>query len=107
VMRERDQLDLMIDPPPDVVIEVDITSSSTGRLPIYAELGVPEVWRCNGHSLKFNELADGAYREITESIALPGIKPASIMQIVDQRFDFGQTSLVKQFRDSIRASKAQ
>lgn len=105
-MRDRDQLDLTIDPPPDVVIEVDITSSSTGRLPIYAELGVPEVCRCNGHTLKFYQLADGGYRELAESIALPGLEPGPIMRIVDQRFDVGQTSMVKQFRDWIRNSEA-
>jgi len=107
-MRERDQLDLQIDPPPDIAIEVDITSSSLGRLPIYAALGVREVWRCDGHSLRFLELDQtGSYREVLESTALPGLKPADLMPFVDQRFDFGQTSLVKRFRGWIRANRSE
>jgi Uma2 family endonuclease len=36
-------LDLAVDPPPDLVVEVDITRSSLDKFPIYAALGVPEV----------------------------------------------------------------
>jgi len=38
------------DPPPDLVLEVDITNPSDRRLQIYALLGVPEVWRYDGYS---------------------------------------------------------
>ena len=46
----KEQIDLRQDPPPDLVIEIDITSSSINRLDIYADIGVPEVWRYDGHS---------------------------------------------------------
>ena len=106
-MRDRDQLDLLIDPPPDIVIEVDITSSSTGRLPIYAELGVSEVWRCDGRALKFYLLnSRGVYQEIGASATFPPLAPDDIMRFVDQRFDVGQTSLVKQFREWVRTQKS-
>ena len=48
VVRDREVLDLDVDPPPDLAIEVDITSSSLNRMEIYAELRVPEVWRYDG-----------------------------------------------------------
>jgi Uma2 family endonuclease len=102
-MRDRDELDLAIDPPPDLAIEVDITSSSVGRLPVYADLGVQEVWRCDGRSLKFLRLsAAGSYEEIPESAALPGLRPEHVLQFLDQRFDCGQTTLVRRFRDWMR-----
>ena len=41
----RDTIDLLVDPPPDLAIEVDISRSSLDRMGIYAALGVPEVWR--------------------------------------------------------------
>ncbi|MEB3338700.1 MAG: Uma2 family endonuclease [Leptolyngbyaceae bacterium] len=45
------QIDLRQDPLPELAIEIDITSSSMNRLDIYADLGVPEVWRYDGRSL--------------------------------------------------------
>ena len=57
------QLDLNVDPPPDLVIEVDVTSSSLKRLPLVAAMGVAEVWRLVGGSLAFLHLqADGTYQ---------------------------------------------
>ena len=49
-MAGRRRLDLRVDPPPDLAIEVDVTSSSLNRLAIYAALGVPEVWRARRQS---------------------------------------------------------
>ncbi|HEY9740149.1 MAG TPA: Uma2 family endonuclease, partial [Coleofasciculaceae cyanobacterium] len=45
VVRTLDEIDFNQDPPPDLVIEIDISSSSINRLSLYAALGVPEVWR--------------------------------------------------------------
>ena len=39
----KDRPDLSVDPPPDLVIEIDITSPSISKLPIYAQMGVPEA----------------------------------------------------------------
>ncbi len=49
----KDRLDLNIDPPPDLAIEVDIMSRSVARQPIYAALGIPELWRFDGQSWSF------------------------------------------------------
>src|SRR5262249_45343136 len=57
------QLDPDVDPPPDLVIEVDVTSSSLKRLPVFAAMGVPEVWRLAGGALECLHLQpDGTYR---------------------------------------------
>src|SRR6266700_436280 len=50
-VRDRDQIDLTVGPPPDLVIEIDISSSSLDRFPIFANIGVPEVWRYDGTRL--------------------------------------------------------
>ena len=39
----RDRLDLTVDPPPDLAIEVEITSKT--QLSAYEALGVPEIRR--------------------------------------------------------------
>jgi Uma2 family endonuclease len=70
-MRGRMRLDLRTDPPPDLAIEVDVTSSSLDRMSIYAALGIPEVWRLTTAALSFNVLVAGAYRVEPNSLAFP------------------------------------
>ncbi len=70
-VRGKDRIDLTVDPPPDLVIEVDITSPSINKLPIYARLRVPEVWRYDGKKLEISKLESGNYVEARESLALP------------------------------------
>ena len=68
----RSGLDLTIDPPPDLAIEVDITSSSLDRQGIYAALGVPEIWRFDGESLRVYQIqADGTYMQCESSPTFP------------------------------------
>jgi Putative restriction endonuclease len=65
-------LDLTVDPPPDLVIEVDITRSSLDKLPIYAALGIPEVWRYTAGEVEMRCLTADAYAVSDTSRALPG-----------------------------------
>ncbi len=60
-IRSREDIDLAQDPPPDLVLEIDITSPSLLRLPIYEALGVPEVWRYDGRELHLYSLQSGIY----------------------------------------------
>ena len=60
-IRGKDRIDLTVDPPPDLAIEVDNTSSSINRMAIYAALGVPEVWRFDGETLTICRLINGQY----------------------------------------------
>jgi Uma2 family endonuclease len=70
------------DPPPDLWIEVDNRASSAGRLPIYASLGVPEVWRYRAakKSLHFLQLVDGTYHASERSVAIPAMTPALVLE---------------------------
>jgi Uma2 family endonuclease len=83
LIRDRDDIDLDIDPPPDLAIEVDNFNNSEGKLPIYAALRVPEVWRYDVRSgvLWFGRLqADGTYRPIARSEALPLLTPELVLE---------------------------
>jgi len=60
----------MKDPPPDLVIEVDITRSSLNRFPIFAAVGVPEVWRFDGDRVTMYCLEGGRYSQIETSLVL-------------------------------------
>jgi Uma2 family endonuclease len=72
-MRGRAMIDLTLDPPPDLVIEINVDCPSLPKLPIYARLGVPEVWRYDGSALNILILESGEYQERGESAALPGL----------------------------------
>ena len=50
-MRARDEIDLTVDPAPDLVIEVDLTPFSLNKLLIFAALGVNEIWWYDGRQL--------------------------------------------------------
>ena len=54
-------IDLTLDPPPDLAIEIDMTSPSIPRLPIYCALGIPEVWRFDGETMVLLALVNGKY----------------------------------------------
>jgi Uma2 family endonuclease len=66
------EMDLTKDPPPDLAVEIDITSSSIARQPIYAALGVPELWRFDGKKLTVSRLArSGEYKPQKSSSLFP------------------------------------
>ncbi|WP_435011658.1 Uma2 family endonuclease [Tundrisphaera lichenicola] len=81
------------DPPPDLWIEVDHRVSSAGRLPVYAGLGVPEVWRYRARrkTLQFLRLVDGSYEPIEHSLCLPNLTPTMVLTALalgDDRFEY-------------------
>lgn len=55
------ELDFTVDPPPDLVIEVDITHDSVNKFPLVAALGVPEVWRYDGSRVSIHLLRNARY----------------------------------------------
>ncbi|MGF1600950.1 MAG: Uma2 family endonuclease [Chloroflexi bacterium AL-N5] len=65
------QVDLEQDPPPDLVVEVDITHTDIDKNALYAKLGVPEFWRFNGRTLTLYQLQVGQYTEVEVSPTFP------------------------------------
>ncbi len=90
-MRRMEGLDLAVDPPPDLAIEVDNSRDSEAALPIYARLGVPEVWRYDvrAGTLWFGRLRGESYAEVARSGCLPRLTPALVLQALDV-FDQGE-----------------
>lgn len=97
-MTGRDDFDPAVDPPPDLAIEVDVSSSSLGRLPIYGALGVPEVWRCDGENLFVHVLNDGKYRTQPASPALPGLSMEVLQAFLSRRTQDDEITLIREFR---------
>ena len=77
-------LDLTVDPPPDLVIEVDITRSSLNKLPIYAALAVPEVWRYTNGEVEIRCLTADVYAVAGTSRVLPGIHAKMVTRCLEE-----------------------
>ncbi len=98
-------VDLTAAPPPDLVIEVDITRSSLNKLPIYAALGVPEIWRYTDGKVEMRRLIEGAYTVTDTSWVLPGIDAVLVSHLIDEaRTASNQT---RWFKSVIAAIEAQ
>ncbi len=104
-VRNKQNIDLnQGDIPPDLAIEIDITNSSIDKLPIYAALGVGEIWRYDGKKLRFYGLNRETqnYDEIRQSLAFPLLDMTMIPQWLEQRLIIGETATLKQVRQWVR-----
>lgn len=106
VVRGKKQIDLRVDPPPDLAIEVDYTHSSLNRLAIYAALGIPEVWRLDEQTLTLYRLVDGDYQVQETSIALPLWHRDDLLRFLSMSQTMGETSWVKALRQWLREGLA-
>ena len=68
-------VNLEIDPPPDLVVEVDITHTDINKLQLYAAMGVPEFWRIYA-------LCNGEYEEVKESPTFPLIPKVKLYEFL-------------------------
>ncbi|OYQ65339.1 hypothetical protein B9G53_07995 [Pseudanabaena sp. SR411] len=102
IIRGKEVIIVGQDPAPDLVLEVDITNPSDRRLPIYALLAVPEVWRYDGYSLEFLALDNGAYQPIEKSLSFPDLPAAIIVEYVQKRLTLGESGTLREFRKWVR-----
>jgi Uma2 family endonuclease len=97
-VRGKMQIDLLVDHPPDLAIEIDITRSSLDRLAIYAKLAIPEVWRFDGQSLRIHLLEpNGSYVESSTSRCLPQLAVHEMVPFLQPDDDLDDTTRVRQF----------
>ncbi|MEG5060518.1 Uma2 family endonuclease [Microcoleus sp. A2-C5] len=101
-VRDRQELDLETAPPPDLAIEIDITSSSMNKLAIYSALRVPELWLYNGRVLKFYQLVETEYVECDFSIAFPFVSVAEMAVFFTRTQTMGEMALLKSFRTWVK-----
>lgn len=102
-VRGQTEFNFQIDPPPDLAIEIEMSRSLVNRISIYAAIGVPEIWRCNGKTLRFCQLqADGTYADSTHSSSFPFLCPSDLephLAIDDSR---DETTRVRQYMQWLR-----
>jgi Uma2 family endonuclease len=98
-------LDLDRDPPPDLAIEVDISHQSKIKFPIYAALGVPEIWRYRKGKIYFYRLSGQNYVEIQASDLFPFLTPPALESFLDQDYIQGFNEVKRKFRKWVQANK--
>ncbi len=106
-MRRKTELDLSIDPPPDLAVEVEVSRPAIDKLPIYAAFGVPELWRFEGRSILVFELdAAGRYEPREESVCFPRFPVAQAVKVLQKVHAASETALVRSFRQWVREHAA-
>lgn len=100
-IRGKRRLDLAVDPPPDLALEIDITART--HLKTYEALGVPELWRFSRKGLIIYVLQTNEYTEVEESLAFPdwGLKKV-IPQYLEQSRALGRNATIRAFRQWVR-----
>lgn len=104
-VRGKRELDFTQDPPPDLSVEIDITSSSINQLSLYAELGVSEVWRYNGSELIFYQLQSGKYAIVDRSLTFPILSPDRVLEFLADCQTDGINQAVKNLRTWVQATR--
>lgn len=105
-VRGKKRIDLSKDPAPDLVIEIDITSSSIPKMPIFAHFGVPEVWQYDGSSLRMSKLEGNEYVSIDRSLAFPIITSRVLEDFLAKSQEWeDHPRLVRFIRDWVTANR--
>ncbi len=105
-VRGRRQIDLAVDPPPDLVIEIEVTNPSLPKFPLYAAMGVPEVWRSDEGRASINRLEGDLYVEVAESAALPPLTGEDLSRFLAQSRALRRTELMRSMRAWARTRSA-
>jgi Uma2 family endonuclease len=103
LVRGKEKIDLAVDPPPDLGVEIEITRSLVSRLSICEALGFPEIWRFHGRVLRvYHRTREGGYVESEYSFHFPFLKVQEMVPFLQKRTEIEENRLVRQFRDWVR-----
>lgn len=101
-VRNKIAINLNNDPPPDLVVEVDLTSSSLDRFQIYASLGVPELWRYDEGVLHIYQLQQGQYVQCNNSPTFVELPLIEIPRFLEESQRVGVMGMTRNFRNWVR-----
>jgi Uma2 family endonuclease len=106
-MKSKRRLNPDRDPPPELIVEVDITSSSDDRIEFYQRLGVAEVWRYSGEVVEILTLAKPQnYRMVKRSRLFPFLTADDLSRFLSRRNSIDDTQLETEFEDWVRQQVA-
>jgi Uma2 family endonuclease len=101
LVRGVDEIDLKVHPPPDIVLEVDITSPSLDKFGLYLAARVPEVWRYDGAHIGFHKLAGERYETASNSLCFPHLTAAMLERYLTVGRVQGSAAMLKEVKSEI------
>lgn len=104
-VRGRREIDAEVDPPPDLLIEIDVTNQSIDKFPIYAQMGVPEIWRYQRGRVSIHSLDADTYHETDGSIVLPPITGAVLTRFVEASTRLDRLHWLRSLREWVRTQR--
>lgn len=102
LVRDREEIDLTQDPPPDLVLEVEYSRSSVNKLRLYASMRVPEFWRYDGRSLHIYRLDKEQYQLCENSPTFAPVAVSEIPRFLEETKKIGEVAMVRSFRAWVR-----
>ncbi|MDJ0581767.1 Uma2 family endonuclease [Crocosphaera sp.] len=94
------KLDMSIDPPPDLAIEIDVTSFT--NIENYITLKIPEVWIYKINELNIYLFRDNSYIESNTSLIFPDFSVREIItQYVDRAWQVGSSVALREFNQTL------
>jgi len=105
LVRRKRELDLTQDPPPDLMLEVDFTSSSLDKEPIYRALGVPEVWCYASGKLTIKRLQQDGYKLLIYSPTFANLPLTEIPRFLEQSEEIGEVEMLLAFQSWVREQR--
>ena len=102
LVKNKKRFEASQDPAPDLVVEIDITSSSGHRLAVYKDLGIREIWLYDGNSFQILQLQEGEYQAFEESAIFPNLPLSEIGNFLQQVGEVDYLELIKMFRLWVR-----
>jgi Uma2 family endonuclease len=99
------QIDLSTDPPPDVIVEIDVTHGSQHKLAFYAALGVPEIWRYDEQRAQIYHLTEKGYVEMVASRVFTLLTGDALSRFLEQSKSEGQSATLRSFREWLRTEQ--
>ena len=101
------ELDLSVDPPPDLAIEIDLSGETLKKMPLCAAFGVPELWRYDGRTLEVFKLGpEGQYLPQTASVSFPQLPLSEVQRLMSQVGEVRENALIRSFRTWTRENVA-
>ncbi|MCT7977435.1 Uma2 family endonuclease [Laspinema olomoucense] len=102
-VRNKLKIDLSLNPPPDLIVEVDITSGSLNKFPIYQSLKIPEIWRYRRRGLEIFELQGEEYlqRDFSPTFS-PIAVTTAIPEFIQKSPNMGEMAALRAFRTWVK-----
>jgi Uma2 family endonuclease len=102
LVREKENIDLEFDLPPDLVLEVEYSRPKIDKFKLYAAMGIPEFWGYNGITLRIYILANGQYSETQTSPTFAAIPIKEIPRFIEESKKIGQIAVTRAFRTWVK-----